>query len=50
MMTDRCPICGRECDYIYLLGGQAVGCDRCIVCAPVHDYAWTGRSLKEVWE
>lgn len=49
MLTDRCPICGCECDCIYLYTGIVVGCDRCISRIPVHDYAWTGNGVKEVW-
>lgn len=25
----RCPVCGKECETIYLIGTTIIGCDRC---------------------
>lgn len=28
----RCPVCGEECEAIYLIGTEIIGCDRhCVV-------------------
>lgn len=26
----RCPLCGEECETLYLMSGSVVGCDKCV--------------------
>lgn len=33
-----CPVCGQECYTVYLLNGEVVGCDNCIL--EVNAYEW----------
>ena len=40
-----CPICGRECSYIYLINRQAAGCEHCMSRVSIHDYVWTKEVL-----
>ena len=36
-----CPICGKECDTVYLdTDEEVVGCDQCISLADAYDYLY----------
>ena len=36
-----CPICGEECDTVYLdMDDEVVGCDQCISMADAYDYLY----------
>ena len=36
-----CPICGEECDTVYLdADGDIVGCDQCISLVDAYDYLY----------
>ena len=37
----RCPVCGKECDTVYLdLDGEVAGCDRCITLKDAYEYLY----------
>jgi hypothetical protein len=37
----HCPVCGRECDTLYLAGDREVsGCDRCITLIDAYEYLY----------
>ena len=36
-----CPVCGRECDTVYLdMDDEVIGCDQCISMADAYDYLY----------
>ena len=39
-----CPICGEECETVYLRDGQPVGCDRCLLELDADEW------LRDTWE
>lgn len=39
VMSSLCPVCGRDCDDVYLGKlGQELGCNQCITVVSIHDY------------
>ena len=37
----RCPVCGRECDTLYLDSNREVsGCDRCVTLIDAYEYLY----------
>ena len=40
-LVPRCPVCGRECDTLYLAGDREVfGCDRCVTLIDAYEYLY----------
>ena len=37
-MSERCLECGAKCEFAHIRDGQLLGCNRCIVTIPIHDY------------
>ena len=36
-----CPVCGKECDTVYLdYEGEVVGCDRCVFMKDAYEYLY----------
>ena len=36
-----CPVCGEECDTVYLdIDDEAVGCDQCVTLEDAYDYLY----------
>ena len=41
----RCPVCGRECDTLYLASDREVfGCDRCVSLVDAYEYLYEKQS------
>lgn len=34
----RCPVCGEECETVYLKDGEPVGCDECLETMDAYEY------------
>lgn len=42
-----CPECGEECEVVYLVNGNVVGCDNCVTEKDAYDWADEMREASE---
>lgn len=44
----KCPVCGEECDTVYLQGSEVIGCENCI--DEQDAWEWREQQKGDYWE